>query len=95
MRSSLASIVVLLLTLWAVSGGDENKKAVPTSAVTSKDLQRLKSVINKGLESKDPLLTSYSVLGSTTLKIDVANPAVSTNIDLLLYFIHAFIICRK
>ena len=72
----LATVGVLLLALWAVSGGDEAKTG-PTSAVTADDLRRIKAVLSKGLELKDPVLTSYSVLANSILKLETEKAGVS------------------
>ena len=69
---------LLLLTLWAVSGGDEKGvKAGVKSALTAADVGRLKTVLAPGWDLKDPLVTSYAVLSHTILNIELPRSAVS------------------
>ncbi|CAG7819813.1 unnamed protein product [Allacma fusca] len=71
----LAPVLILLLSLWAVSGGDNDRKPAPTNALSPDDLRRIKAVLEKGLELKDPLLTSYSVLSNSFLGVETQKGA--------------------
>ncbi|OXA50430.1 Dolichyl-diphosphooligosaccharide--protein glycosyltransferase subunit 2 [Folsomia candida] len=73
MRSLLISSALLLVTIWSVSSGVDDKAevVVPSGFLCPNCYERAKSVLEKAWTLTDPLVTSYGVLVYNILKFDI------------------------
>lgn len=78
MRSLLISSALLLVTIWSVSSGVDDKAevVVPSGFLCPNCYERAKSVLEKAWTLTDPLVTSYGVLVYNILKFDIPKAQV-------------------